>query len=355
MANDGFMTIDSGYSKEEFLQLMNEILKIDRNDPNKITKLTKIKTLYSKKEITIGLEKLIAYHNRLPKIISHINEVNPDIIAIQEVDCFKQIHALLTPLGYTCGPGEFKTLTNQDYTNVKNNYNKFNQNIAYASKFNSTCYNIGKTNNIPNSENDGCAIFWKADKFNMTSIDKFPFHNDKKQKICGAVKVTLSHHTHPLTPKDITILTTHIPSGDRIKNEKNRLDVIEIMKKEEFFNPTGNVMFLIDANSPPNFPYTKGQLNVYHTLLKMYKNEVSQSYTNISVNKMRGIDSNQPEKIGIHHCKLIDYIFFSNSITFKRLINPILHKPATVEAFVNMIPSNTIPSDHYPIVCEITL
>jgi len=73
----------------------------------------------------------------------------------------------------------------------------------------------------------------------------------------------------------------------------------------------------------------------------------------VSVNKMRGPSSNQPDKIGEHQCELIDHIF-TNARSSVLHQQPKFYKDKK-EAETELYPSKQMPSDHLPIVVNISL
>jgi len=103
----------------------------------------------------------------------------------------------------------------------------------------------------------------------------------------------------------------------------------------------------------------------------------------VSVNKMRGPASNQPEKIGEHQCELIDHVFTNGrgsrlvesvavaagavvatkektSAATKEenstlQVAPKFYQSKDNEAELNLIPSLAMPSDHLPVVVDIEL
>lgn len=72
----------------------------------------------------------------------------------------------------------------------------------------------------------------------------------------------------------------------------------------------------------------------------------------VSVNKVRGPDSDQPKKIGMHAHLLIDHIFYSEKDEFlQHVLPPIRHVNSSL-GLANLIPSMVTPSDHYPVVVD---
>jgi len=154
---------------------------------------------------------------------------------------------------------------------------------------------------------------------------------------------------------------------------------------------SSRTIFALDANSRPTFPLIKPsssneleytETNVWKTILGETKLEsiwvqtscldMSGQVTNqeypylVSVNKMRGPLGDQPLKIGKHQLELIDHVF-TNGKTSKLLkeveINdkervlmaPLLFTSKEGNAELNLYPSSKMPSDHLPVVVDITL
>ena len=73
-----------------------------------------------------------------------------------------------------------------------------------------------------------------------------------------------------------------------------------------------------------------------------------------STNKMRGPLSQQPKKIGEHAYGLIDHIFFGGLELVGHRRPPTVFK-STVEARAQFLPSVATPSDHFPVVVDLSL
>jgi hypothetical protein len=150
---------------------------------------------------------------------------------------------------------------------------------------------------------------------------------------------------------------------------------------------TSRTIFALDANSRPTFPLTEHdpsstETNVWQTILRETKLKsiwVQSSFLNqngtardseypyiVSVNKMRGPSSSQPSKIGEHQLELIDHVFSNGlkSILLREIdlnanvkvpMAPILYKSKGEKAELNLYPTSKMPSDHLPIIVDITL
>ena len=75
----------------------------------------------------------------------------------------------------------------------------------------------------------------------------------------------------------------------------------------------------------------------------------------VSVNKMRGPDSDQPKKIGLHAYHVIDHIFYNDGETMVQgdahVIAPVRYGELE-QALSALLPTLEMPSDHYPVVVD---
>jgi len=150
---------------------------------------------------------------------------------------------------------------------------------------------------------------------------------------------------------------------------------------------SSRTIFALDANSRPSFPRIKSdsssdETNVWHTILSqttlesiwvqnacIKENGESSDPKNpfvVSVNKMRGPSSNQPPKIGEHQLELIDHVF-TNGKKSELVTHVDFNKKDFVptapkryiskegDAEIDLFPSSTMPSDHLPVVVNITM
>lgn len=72
----------------------------------------------------------------------------------------------------------------------------------------------------------------------------------------------------------------------------------------------------------------------------------------VTVNKLRGPLSNQPDKIGVHSFELIDHIYFDkmHMVGFAKAPVQFLKDDDPV---MRLIPNDDEPSDHYPVVVDL--
>jgi len=385
-------------------------------------------------------DEILSWSKRYERLKSIVLAADPDIITFQEMDHLHQfINDEEFGKKYTCYVGDNdKNNTSNDYYNPAKYYDDkkkdelrsenyltklIESKVSFAPKSYSHAANfrnkrIKKTNDDNDKktvvDDDGVAIFWKKDKFKAIELGFLKFPSSKKSE--AVIAVVLENIK---TEKRINVLTTHLPSGDEKKKEKERLDVLEnydetwdakrifrtsfgwrkcnygdfaqqfngilsfvahYVKRELYDSST--TIFALDANSRPLFPLVavdggSKRTNTWNSIHQGIPNldsvwvqsgkllatgeSTSSSKFPASVNKMRGPSSNQPNKIGEHQCELIDHIFTNGQES--QLIEdikgqkmaPILYESREGKAELELNPTQKIPSDHFPVVVDITL
>ncbi|CAJ1949285.1 unnamed protein product [Cylindrotheca closterium] len=347
---------------------------------------SKLVNLKQKFEHSPELERVNAetldWNVRYSRIKALLLRADPDIITFQEMDHLKQFLDDGTfSSKYTClldAQGRYRPpFYNSDDTSKDSrrseNYMKqlIQSQAAFCPKSYSHAYNFRKKRSRPGAkdlDDDGVAVFWKKDKFEATELGYLeypPKEGDSKKE--GALAVTLYHKT---SKQSINVLTAHLPSGDDVAKEQERLSVlknptamcvaqrlcrqgngewkqvpyeanykfdgllafIQYYTQQDAKQTSPRTIFALDTNSRPTFPLTdassatKGEkTNVWNSIRQGSNLEsiwVQTSFldsngkaTNpqypfvATVNKMRGPSSDQPSKIGEHQLELIDHIF----------------------------------------------
>eukprot|EP00588_Corethron_pennatum_P021611 CAMPEP_0194324738 /NCGR_PEP_ID=MMETSP0171-20130528/28829_1 /TAXON_ID=218684 /ORGANISM="Corethron pennatum, Strain L29A3" /LENGTH=449 /DNA_ID=CAMNT_0039083707 /DNA_START=124 /DNA_END=1470 /DNA_ORIENTATION=+ len=203
-------------------------------------------------------------------------------------------------------------------------------------------------------DDDGVAIFWRRDAFQPVELGFLRIASDS-HKSDGAVAVVLEEKR---TGRHLNVITAHLPSGDDPKKEQERLQVLHdpnqtwtagrIVRRddatwakepyardspfdgllsyvEHYTRTGGTTAFASDCNSRPDFPPGPDGRSVWTALAAsragLASVWVQTGYLTadgrpapatagvpVSVNKMRGPASAQPQKIGEHQCELIDHV-----------------------------------------------
>lgn len=389
------------------------------------SRLVKLKEQFKKSPELEKVDKeILDWKVRYDRLTDIVNRSDPDIITMQENDHVKQfLQDEMFSSKYTCLVDESMTYTPAIYNGEdKHKYldRLLTGRAAFAPKTFSNA-KVFRTKRDPDAidpDDDGVVVFWRKDKFKAIELGflKLPSDSEKSEAV---VAVTLEHVG---STERFNVLSTHLPSGDDSKKEKERLNVLKnetkewmarriclgdnnVWEEQDYESKTfdgivsfvryfaqrktidgSHTIFALDANSRPSFPLIKQdessdlETNVWKTMLAESSLESIWVQTNyiepngqaanskhpfvVSVNKMRGPSSDQPSKIGEHQCELIDHIFTNgkkaklvNAVNIKKgetiSLAPELYKSKT-EAELSLYPSTKLPSDHLPVVVDIT-
>ena len=396
------------------------------------SKLVKLQKQFAKSpELERINSEILDWGVRYNRIKSLLLRADPDIITFQEMDHVKQFlddgtfsdtyTCLLDDTDYQV-PFYIEEKDKSGDTRRPENYmaGLLSAKAAFCPKSYSNAYTFRKKRPRPGShlDDDGVAIFWKKDKFEPMELAFLQYPSKEGDvKRNGSVAVTLAHKA---SGQLINVVTAHLPSGDEVPKEQERLNVLkdpaaefvaqrlcrqengtwkqvpyEASKKFDGLvsfvqhyeeNETSRTIFALDTNSRPSFPLTDAsglqKTNVWNTIIQesglesvwvqsFFLNEEGKALNPdlpfvASVNKMRGPSSEQPSKIGEHQLELIDHIFTNASSS--RLVRDVqVHEAQTVplaplqyktkegEAEIRLNPSVNMPSDHLPVVVDISL
>ncbi|KAL3939628.1 MAG: hypothetical protein SGBAC_005675 [Bacillariaceae sp.] len=324
--------------------------------------------------------EILDWNMRYHRIHALLLRANPDIITFQEIDHLKQfLDDGIFSSKYTCML-DFKSnyqipVYHEDSSKDARRPENFMSELmrakaAFFPKSYSNAYNFRKRDHPSGKDfdDDGVAVFWKTAKFEATELGflEYPAKaGDSKRQ--GALAVTLRHKK---SNQLINVLTAHLPSGDDVAKEQERLNVLRNPTSEfaaqrlcrqdngawkqipyevnqkfdgflsfiQYYTPSkdtnqtkSRIIVALDTNSRPCFPLTDTsttngeKANVWNSFLQGTNLEsiwVQSSILDLdgkpknpklpfvaSVNKMRGPSSAQPSKIGEHQLELIDHIF----------------------------------------------
>eukprot|EP00756_Hemistasia_phaeocysticola_P044953 Hpha_TRINITY_DN18729_c0_g1::TRINITY_DN18729_c0_g1_i1::g.47349::m.47349 len=221
-------------------------------------------------------------------------------------------------------------------------------------------------------DDDGSVVFWKADRFNLQSVSHCVFgEKDGGGAGEGAVKVSLHDR---VADKDVSVCTTHLKSGNKMDQEAGRVKQLRgpvcsdtgrcsscISWAGDPARP-GAVIVAMDANSRPQFPGSEtvwrefkrlGWASVWDEFFCPETGAERVERTPVTVNKLRGPSSGQTQKIGEHAFELIDHVFFRNLRLQGHGLQPVFF-PSKDDALASLLPSLANPSDHYPVVADLT-
>ncbi|XP_050301160.1 nocturnin isoform X2 [Anthonomus grandis grandis] len=255
------------------------------------------------------------WNHRRYLIVEEIVEYCPDIICLQEVDHFNFLKHVLGTQGYMG---------------------------MFFPKPDSPCFYI-HDNNGP----DGCAIFYRSDKFDLLKADTRILEMWTIQSNQVALLMTLKLKE---TGEEICVATTHLKAKHSallatLRNEQGK-DLLEFLKQSCEGRP---LILCGDFNAEPVEP-------VYNTVLQSKLNFAS-AYAECNRDKNDRIPSADREppyttwKVREEGevCHTIDYVFYTKS---KFEVEAVLEFPSGEEIGNGRVPSMSYPSDHFSLVCD---
>ncbi|XP_065359369.1 nocturnin isoform X2 [Calliphora vicina] len=277
-------------------------------------------------------EEALTWENRKFLIVQEILQNNPDIVCLQEVDHYKFLQSILGT---------------QNYEGI------------FFPKPDSPCLYI-EENNGP----DGCAIFYKRDKFELKNFDTRILEVWRVQSNQVAIAANLKLKT---TGREICVCTTHLKARhgsllSKLRNEQGR-DLIRFVKQ---FAGDRAVVLCGDFNAEPIEP-------VYSTILNCEFLKLSSAYSDIraesdecnnesiSKDKLDNCDKvqksiqNEPPyttwkiREDGEVCHTIDYVFYTKD---NLKVKNCLEFPEGDEIGKNRTPSFQYPSDHFSLICD---
>ncbi|XP_055912184.1 nocturnin isoform X3 [Eupeodes corollae] len=283
-------------------------------------------------------EEALTWDHRKYLIVQEILQNNPDVICLQEVDHFKFLE---------------NVLGSQNYGGI------------FFPKPDSPCLYI-EQNNGP----DGCAIFYKRDKFELKNFETHVLEVWRVQSNQVAIAATLEIKA---TGKEIVVCTTHLKARhgsllSKLRNEQGK-DLVRFVKNFAGKRP---IMICGDFNAEPIEP-------VYSTILSSEGLNLSSGYADIK-KELDSLDSNEKsenseEIMAVENyaetlanceppyttwkireegevCHTIDYVFYSKDYL---KVKNCLEFPQGDEIGKNRTPSYQYPSDHFSLVCDFEL
>eukprot|EP00096_Caligus_rogercresseyi_P011766 TRINITY_DN473_c0_g1_i4.p1 TRINITY_DN473_c0_g1~~TRINITY_DN473_c0_g1_i4.p1 ORF type:complete len:399 (-),score=101.30 TRINITY_DN473_c0_g1_i4:249-1445(-) len=251
-------------------------------------------------------DKGLDWKTRRYRMLEEIARYVPDVICLQEVDHFRFLKKSLDSLGYT---GHF------------------------FPKPDSPCLYLPE-----NSGPDGCAIFYRSDKFELTK------HASRVIEVWNVQsnQVALNLHLKSKTSqKEISIGTTHLKAKSSallmtLRNEQGQ-DLLKFLNEESSEIPA---LFCGDFNAEPSEP-------VIHTMTSNKSLRLKSAYE-------RAYDS-EPDyttwkiREDGEHIQTLDYIFHTPESLD---LLGVLDMPEEEEIGQSRLPSLSYASDHMSLVAD---
>ncbi|XP_018579582.1 nocturnin isoform X2 [Anoplophora glabripennis] len=259
-------------------------------------------------------DEALEWNSRRYLIVEELVEYCPDIICLQEVDHFNFLSHILDTQGYTG---------------------------MFFPKPDSPCFYI-HGNNGP----DGCAIFYRKDKFDLLKAETRILEIWRVQSNQVALLMTLRIKE---TGQEVCVTTTHLKARNgallsTLRNEQGK-DLLQFISKHCGSRP---LILAGDFNAEPIEP-------IYNTILSDSHLGLSSAYANCDTNPKLSSAEREPPyttwKIRDEGevCHTIDYVFYSKD---SLEVDAVLELPTEEEIGENRVPSFAYPSDHFSLVCD---
>ena len=260
-----------------------------------------------------NLSTFLSWERRGDAIAAKILKEDPDIITLQELDKFAFLQDRLKATYASSeelleGVEDVYSASSPAHADYASYFAA--RRFAFAPKCNSTARKIAKGSGRKDPDDDGCALMWKADRFKCLEIRYHYYGFDvneapaagSKLKGGGAIAAHLEERGD--SKRRFWAIATHLESGDKEKDVDKR--VVQVKSLAAFVNSCeGDAKILgMDGNA---FPFLRSKYastdvdNMYTTLSKLTQMENYEPLPGaVTVNKIRGVMSGQPYKIGAY-------------------------------------------------------
>jgi hypothetical protein len=422
--------VDEEEGWEEFSNMAcNMVLSMKGLSPDKKKeKGLRLKKVYNREEaspgdehkvqggqLTINEAAVVGCEHRLLRVLWFVALMQPDIIALQELDNFVYMKEELKRMGYACGTEDaevYVPLKDRpvDSKDQKGAYLKCLQSSSWAfapktnrKKGKSTARHFleqriaGKTGTKAQFneqdgwliDDDGQAIFWRESRFQLVGRPEFivlPGDKEIEHFIHGgdttdfsgdqaAVRVMLQfRESDPkLCGQRFYVSTTHLTSGT--DEEVERIYQLRQIGSEWGCTDLPQI-WALDANTEIDFedldnkrgsavaiPREANALQSFmrdNDLRSVWDSAMHAGNPPVSVWKMRGSASVQPKKVGEDMYQLIDHIFYNGRTLIKPGQQALRLRERKTEDLANrdwlsLMPNELLPSDHLPIAWDFQL
>jgi len=249
----------------------------------------------------------LKWEHRRELLLKEILNHEPDIVCLEEVDCFNELSSNLHPLGYSG---------------------------IWVPKPNSPCLNF-KNNMGP----DGNAIFFLREKFTLVKS----YHHVLKMEDGTPTKSTvlICELVHIKSGKEITFMVTHLkaketPEFAEVRRNQS-IHIIQLVKGIMNEKKKSNIILAGDFNATNDEPACKlmkiaGLSSAYET--------VSGSEPDYTTWKVRGERGSSP--VGDKK-RTIDFVFYNSDVIKPQAV---LKIPDGSEIGEGRLPNMEFPSDH---------
>lgn len=242
-------------------------------------------------------------------MLEEISRHNADVICLQEIDHFMFLRKSLAALGYV---GHF------------------------IPKPDSPCLYLAN-----NSGPDGCAIFYKKDKFDLTKLESRILEVWKVQSNQVVLAATLRSKK---TGREVVFATTHLKARNgmvmpTLRNEQGK-NLMDFLNEQALGRP---IVCTGDFNADPCEP-------VYQTMTSSKTMRMSSAYKDVLEHEPNYTTWKFREDG--EHIQTLDYIFYTPD---QLCVEAVLDMPTGEQIGENRLPNLAFASDHFSLVADLRL
>jgi len=253
----------------------------------------------------------LAWSHREPLLIQEIQRHDPDVICLEEVDCFSQLLSQLDAVGFAG---------------------------VWVPKPSSPCLKF-KDNMGP----DGNAVFFKRSRFELLKGYHRVLSADTEGRTPSSGTLLVCQLEHRETKKRVTVCCTHLKAkkgfeGVRLAQAKHLLDIIKEAKGER-------TILAGDFNA--GLDERVYQLVKEEGGLESAYNDVLGKEPEYTTWKLRGNAADPSEKKDT-----IDFIFFDPKTLCSKAV---LEVPSAKDLGEGLLPNMIFPSDHMSMVVKLSM
>ena len=225
------------YGSESFEGLVREVAETRQRKGNMEELQARLDNPRAKGSLAVTVE----WQRRLRTVLEYIAAAKPHIITLQEVDHMASLQFELAKLGYACGE-EGKPYTpahawagtrpekRDDFTQFNRDHGRFLRHleavgVAFVPKTQSNCRAFGLRDGHADADDDGVAIFWRTDAFELTELSFLCVNDEKRMQ--GVVRTRLRRKADGAS---LAVICTHLSSGTKSADE--------IVRMKELTEPT---------------------------------------------------------------------------------------------------------------------
>ena len=225
------------YGSESFEGLVREVAETRQRKGNMEELQARLDNPRAKGSLAVTVE----WQRRLRTVLGYIAAAKPHIITLQEVDHMASLQFELAKLGYACGEeGKLYTPAHawagtrpekrDDFTQFNRDHGRFLRHleavgVAFVPKTQSNCRAFGLRDGHADADDDGVAIFWRTDAFELTELSFLCVNDEKRMQ--GVVRTRLRRKADGAS---LAVICTHLSSGTKSADE--------IVRMKELTEPT---------------------------------------------------------------------------------------------------------------------